>query len=214
MKKRFCFILLLMSCSISLCFMSSTYSRYVADTTSNIDILFAKWQILVNSTDVTSGNSSQISFVPTIENNDYVADGTIAPTSKGYFDIIINPVNVDVSFSYTVNLDIDNEDIPDLMITKYAILNSDYVDGDDIEYLSLNNGMITNDLIFDNSIDNFSFEEFTIRVYFEWYDGSDEVMNDSDDSTIGNLAANDDISFTINADINFEQIINEENLGD
>ena len=72
MKKRICFALLLMSCSLCLCFMSSTYSRYVAQTVGNIDILFAKWQILINTQDITDQNNSTITITPTIESDENV----------------------------------------------------------------------------------------------------------------------------------------------
>ena len=210
MKKRICFMLLLMSCSLCLCLMSSTYSRYVAGTTGNIDILFAKWQILVNTQDITDQNNSNISITPTIEPDENVKENTIAPTSKGYFDIDINPTNVDVSFRYTVDLEIDNEEIPDLMITKYTILPNDYEEGDTIEYTTLQENTITNELLFDNETEDFSFEPFTIRIYFEWYEGEDEQMNDEADTEIGTASTEDDLSFTINANISFEQIIETE----
>ncbi len=210
MKKRICFMLLLMSCSLCLCFMSSTYSRYVAGTTGNIDILFAKWQILINNQDITDQNSSNISITPTIEQNENIKENTVAPTSKGYFDINIDPSNADVSFQYTVDLEIDNEEIPDLMITKYAILPADYEEGDTIEYTTLQTNTITNQLIYDNETENFSFDPFTMRIYFEWYEGEEEQMDDEDDTEIGISAAEDELSFTINANISFEQIIESE----
>ena len=210
MKKRICFVLLLMSCSLCLCFMSSTYSRYVAGTTGNIDILFAKWQILINDQDITSENTSNISITPTIEQNENVKENTIAPTSKGYFDIDIDPTNVDVSFKYTINLNINNEEIPDLMITKYTILPNDYEEGDTIEYTTLQENIITNNLIYDNETENFNFDPFTVRIYFEWYEGEEEQMNDEADTEIGTKAIKEDLSFTINANISFEQIIESE----
>lgn len=215
MKKRICFVLLLMSCSLCLCFMSSTYSRYVAGTTGNIDILFAKWQILVNNEDITDANVSSITITPTIEEDENVKVDTIAPTSKGYFDIDVNPTNVDVSFRYTIDLDIDNEDIPDLMITKYAILPSDYEEGDTIEYTTLQEPTITDDLLYDNETDNFAFDSFTIRIYFEWYEGEDEVMDDEADTVFGIAAAEaaeneEELSFTITASMTFEQITESE----
>ena len=209
MKRRISFILLLVSCSLCLSFMSSTYSRYVAGTTGNIDILFAKWQILVDNTEIVNQNNSSISFTPVIETNENVKSNTIAPTSKGYFDVDINPENVDVSFRYQIDLAIDNEDIPDLMITKYAILDSNYQEGDVIEYTTLSSNTITNDLLFDNTVDNFQFNPFTVRIYFEWYDGENEEMDDEADSLIGAAAAEDDITFTIDANISFEQIIED-----
>ena len=210
MKKRICFMLLLMSCSLCLCFMSSTYSRYVAGTTGNIDILFAKWQILINTQDITDQNNSTLTITPTIEANENVKENTVAPTSKGYFDIDIDPTNVDVSFRYTIDLEIDNEEIPDLMITKYTILPDDYEEGDTIEYTTLQESTITNELIYDNQAENFSFDPFTIRIYFEWYEGEDEQMDDETDTEIGTSAAEEELSFTINANISFEQIIETE----
>ena len=207
MRRRISFILLLISCSLCLSFMSSTYSRYVAGTTGNIDILFAKWQILVDNTEIVNQNNSSISFTPVIETSSNVRNNTVAPTSKGYFDIDINPENVDVSFSYQIDLSIDNEDIPDLMITKYAILDSNYQEGDVIEYTTLSTNTITDSLLFDNTTQNFSFDPFTVRIYFEWFDGEDEVMDDDADALIGAEAANDDITFTIDANISFEQIL-------
>jgi hypothetical protein len=190
--------------------MSSTYSRYVAGTTGNIDILFAKWQILINDQDITSENTSNISITPTIEQNENVKENTIAPTSKGYFDIDIDPTNVDVSFKYTINLNINNEEIPDLMITKYTILPNDYEEGDTIEYTTLQENIITNNLIYDNETENFNFDPFTVRIYFEWYEGEEEQMNDEADTEIGTKAIEEDLSFTINANISFEQIIESE----
>lgn len=206
MLKKLRFILFFISLSICLCLMSSTYSRYVASTTGNIDVLFAKWQILVNETDVTNNSSSNISFVPTIEANTNVKENTIAPSSKGYFDIDINPTNVDVSFKYTINLGIENENMPDLMITKYAIIPDTYIEGDPLDIINLQNNSITNTLNFDNNTQNFQFKPFTIRVYFEWYEGENEVMTDEDDSQVGSTAATENTAFKMNANITFEQV--------
>lgn len=207
MKRRLCLLLLLVSASVSLCFISSTYSRYVAGTEGNIDMLFAKWQILVNENDITAQNSSNITFNPVIEPSQNIKDNTIAPTSKGYFDIDIDPSNVEVSFRYLITLSMDNEDMPDLMITKYAYLPSNYQDGDALEYITTNTNTITDDLIYDNNGDGF--EAFTIRVFFEWYDGEDETMNDAADSEVGEAAAINDTTLTINATLSFEQIVDE-----
>jgi len=186
--------------------MSSTYSRYVADATSNIEVLFAKWQILVNQTDITSNTSSTISFVPIIEENNYVESNTVAPSSKGYFDIVVDPSNVGVSFKYTINLAVANENMPDLMITKYSILPSNYVEGDPLEVTNLTNNTITNTLNFDKNTTSFKFKPFTIRVYFEWYEGTDEKMNDSQDTAVGKAAATENTKFQMTANINFEQV--------
>lgn len=206
MLKNVRFILLFISLSICLCLMSSTYSRYVADATGNIDVLFAKWQILVNTTDITSSSASSITFAPIIEESEHVAANVIAPSSKGYFDIDIDPTNVDVSFKYTINLAVVNENVPDLMISKYAIFDETYIEGDPLELTSIENNLITNTLNYNKTIELFKFEPFTIRVYFEWFEGENELMNDEDDTEVGNLAAVESTTFTMSANISFEQI--------
>lgn len=206
MAKKLRIIILFISLSLSLGLMSNTYSRYIANTTGNLEVLFAKWQILVNSTDISDGSTSTITLVPVIAENENVAANTVAPSSEGYFDIEINPTNVDVSFDYSISLAFENENVPDLVITKYSIIDDLGVEG---TINTLSNNVISNTLNYDNSIENFSFKTFTVRVYFEWYEGENEVMTDTDDTLIGENAANGvDESFKINASISFEQKIN------
>ena len=89
MSKRIRIILILLTLSVTLSFMSHTYSRYVVDTTGNVELSFARWQILVNDTDITEGTTNNIEITPVVEKNDNVKENTLAPSSKGYFDILI-----------------------------------------------------------------------------------------------------------------------------
>ena len=203
MLKKFKVLIVIASLAITLSLMSNTYSRYIASSDGNVEIEFAKWQLLVNNTDITTNSSSNISFEPTIESNANVANNKVAPSSTGYFDVEIDPTNVDVSFKYTINLDIQNENIPDLLITKYAIIPNDYLEGDSLKFENISDNLITNTLTYNQN----TFEKFTIRIYFQWIEGENESMNDTDDTIIGNNAAIEDSTFTINANIQFEQII-------
>ena len=205
MIKKIKILLVIASLALTLSLMSNTYSRYVAGATGNLDMVFAKWQILVNDTDITGNNSSAINLVPVIDENANVATNKIAPSTKGHFDIVIDPSNVDLSFDYAINLSVTNDDMPDLMITKYAILDEDYIDSDEITTTPIDNNMINGSLDYNNEVENFAFEPFTIRVYFEWYEGVDEQMTDEDDTAIGNKAATEDIPLEITATINFNQ---------
>ena len=126
MTKRIKIILILLILSVTLSFMSHTYSRYVVDTTSNIEVSFAKWQVLVNETDITDGTTTNLEITPVIEESSNVKANTIAPSSKGYFDIAINPTNIEMSFDYKLTLKLLNETMPDILISKYAILNDTY----------------------------------------------------------------------------------------
>ena len=100
MRKKLKIIMLLIMVSFTLCIMSSTYSRYVADTNGDIEALFSKWQILVNNNDITSNSNTSFKLIPIIDENENVKANTLAPSSTGYFDIEIDPSLVDVSFDY------------------------------------------------------------------------------------------------------------------
>ena len=196
-----------------LCFMSNTYSRYVADTTGNLKIAFAQWQILVNNDDITNNTTSSVVLNPIINENEYVESNKLAPSSSGYFDISIDPTNVDVAFNYEITLKVLNENIPDLMISKYAILNKDYEEGNTITYNNIENNKIQGSLDLDkiasgtDEIIESNFEPFIIRVIFDWYEGESEQMNDKEDTLIA--TSTDDNQLEISAEIKFEQKLKE-----
>lgn len=206
MNKRIKIILILLTLSVTLSFMSDTYSRYVVDTTSNLELSFAKWQILVNEQDITSGTTSKLEITPVIETSDNVKSNTIAPSSKGYFDILVNPSNVEVSFDYIVNIKLLNEDLPDILFSKYAILDEAYEEGvTQVTTQDIENNEIKGTLIYDNETENFSFKAFTIRIYFEWFEGDTETMDDEKDTSIGLDAATNNTKLQIETSIRFEQ---------
>ena len=208
MNKRIKIILILLTLSVTLSFMSDTYSRYVVSTPSNIELSFASWQILVNNKDITDGTTSSLEITPVIEASDNVKDNKIAPSSKGYFDILVNPTEVEMSFDYTVNVKVLNENLPDILISKYAILDNNYEEGKTtITKQDIVDNEIKGSLTYDNETENFKFEEFTIRVYFEWYEGENESMNDEQDTEVAIDVNKNDTKLQIEATIKFEQKI-------
>ena len=56
------------------------------------------------------------------------------------------------------------------------------------------------------SDETFKFKPFTIRVYFEWFDGENSTMSDDVDTLVG--TSTDITSLQIRANIKFEQNIN------
>ena len=80
-----------------------------------------------------------------------------------------------------------------------------YIDGDEINTTNVEDNKISGELNFDNKITDFKFESFTIRVYFEWYEGENEKMNDQSDTNIGKDAALNDTNLLIQATIDFKQ---------
>ena len=209
MNLRIKILVALVPFCLFLCFISNTYSRYVADTTGNLKMSFAQWQILVNNEDITNNSSSSVILTPIIDENKNVKSNKIAPSSSGYFDISIDPSNVDVAFNYSITLNVVNENIPDLIITKYAILNNDNTENDLINYKNIENNLIQGSLDIENvvtdndEIKNSNFKPFIVRICFEWYEGKNENMNDEADTLVGIDAKNNILE--INAQIKFEQ---------
>ena len=211
MKTRIKIMLVFMSLALTVSLMSNTYSRYVADTTGSLEVQFAKWKILVNENDITSGNVSSIELTPVVDENENVAQNKLAPSSKGYFDIEIDPTDVEVSFDYEISLEVLNENIPDLLVTKYSLIKGDTdLDKDTIEMNDIVDNVISGTFRYKNvasgSDEVFAFEPFTIRVYFEWVDNEEvSTMSDEADTQIGLNAEN--YTLQIKANIKFEQNI-------
>lgn len=188
MKTRFKILICIIVLAFSLSIISTTYSRYAADANGNVAVDFAKWQILINGEDITSGNVRSLNITPNIIENKNVAAGKLAPSSLGYYDIEIDATNVETSFD--LHLTLDSEDMADLKIKSYTI--------DDGEEITIE----------DNKIDeSFDYEDgfgvITIRIYFEWYDTLEEEMDDDEDSSYA--ASHDSVVITTN--LSFEQKI-------
>lgn len=129
---------------------------------------------------------------PVVIENEHVAANTFAPSSKGYFDIAVDPTNVNVSFGYNISLEVLNKDMPDLMITQYSFLDKTGVEGEKKDIDNTNNV----DGLIENAIDEQvlynkekPFEPFTVRIYFEWFEGEGEKQDDAADTVIGMNAA-------------------------
>lgn len=190
MKRRIKILIAFVALAFSLSIISTTYSRYVADANGDVALTFAKWQILVNDADITSGNVESIDITPTIVENENVASGKLAPSSLGYYDIELDVSNVETSFDMHITL--DNEDMADLRITSYSI--------DDGEEIEIEDGQIDESFDYDEDL-----ETINIRIYFEWYDvddGDSEMDNEDDTEFVSN---NEEITITTN--LSFEQRI-------
>lgn len=195
MKSKFKILIIFITLAFSLSIMSNTYSRYVADASEGVELTFAKWQILVNNDDITNGEDHTTLITPTILENENVASNKLAPASVGYYDIQIDPTNVETSFNYSVEI-LNTTDMPDLVITKYQVINE--VNEQVSEY-EINNNYIEGSL--DYSIEGF--KPFTLRIYFEWYDEDDNIMSDEEDTLLSQQE-----SITIATNISFEQKLN------
>lgn len=203
-------ILIFLICIITLVStVNTTYARYVSVSEGVVSTNLARWQIFVNSKNVTENYGSSITFTPIIEQNKHVAANKIAPSSKGYFDIAIDPTNVDVSFTYDINFSVPEDSIiSDIKVTDYALVEGNEITEEtDITKINLDSNTLSNNMLYDNAK---PFTPFVIRVYFAWLDDDNSTMNDETDSTVGNMIANGElVNFEIGVNINFKQYIEE-----
>ena len=175
-KKYILLILSLVSLYTTLCLASETYAKYVSSATSNSSTSIARWRILVNNDDITVGATSTSLITPIFPGNDDIRSDVLAPNAEGYFDLVLDASNVDVSFQYSITIaPNENSPVTELVATKYAINGSEpinFVDGEDT--LSGNVDLSDIDRI------------INIRVYIKWDDSLDLMTNSQDtDATVG-----------------------------
>lgn len=159
-----------------------TYAKYTSSANANTNITISRWNILVNDQDIKNSSNFTNTIKPTFEENENIASGVIAPTSKGYFDIIIDGTKTDVSFQYNINLALSNlNTVSDLKLTNYKV-------NDDTTLHQIENNVISNQVLYnsDNKIIKY-------RIFVEWIDGETETMNNEADTeaTINGIAAYD-----------------------
>ncbi len=180
LNKKIIFFLALMSLFYCVSLMQETYAKYISSAGANTNLTIARWNILVNSTDIVNNSSFSSSILPTFEGTTYIRNGVIAPTAEGYFDIIINGTDTDVSLTYTISLDQGaTNTVDDLEIVKYVYNNVEYsVNGD-----------ITGNILYNDAN-----KSRTIRVYVRCKDDPvTETMDNEDDTaaTVNGVASID-----------------------
>lgn len=191
MNQKIKFIIACLSLLICIFVIQDTYAKYINVAEGNANLNIARWRILVNTQDIRNNPEITNVITPTLMPNAHIAPNVIAPTSQGYFDLIIDSSAADVSFSYNIETTVhENSCVNDLVITGYS-----YDGGQTIS--ASNNSTITNNIIY-----NISPTTTSIRVYIKWYDGENEIMNNADDANATLATCN----AMLNVSISFVQI--------
>ena len=192
MKKK---VILLVVLSILLClfFVQESFAKYITEANETANMSIARWKILVNNEDIRDENTVNAVINPVLPGNDNIAENIIAPTSEGYFDLVIDAREADVSFKYKITLSV-NEDssVRDLVATKYVIN-----DGEEIA-LDSSNQVIENTVLHRDNTGTIN-----IRVYIVWNDGDGASMDNSED-TSATISSN---SAMMNVSLNFTQVV-------
>lgn len=191
-KRHFVFILAFLSFVLCIFFIQESYAKYLTSTSEKASMNVARWRILVNNKDIREGSTANAVIVPVFDGNENIASGIIAPTSEGYFDLVIDATEADVSFKYDINFSVnDDSSVTDLVATKYSINNGNTIN------LDRDNQSISNN-VFHN--DNKS--PINIRVYVLWDDGENSSMDNAADTE----ATKNGKSAKMNVNLSFIQI--------
>ena len=175
---------------------TDTYSKYLTEASGTTDIAIARWRILVNGQDIRNNADLSQVISPTIYQNNHIASNVIAPRSTGYFDLVIDCRDADVSFEYEIDIS-PNEDssVTDLVATGYSI--------DGGSTVSMDRGdTISNQVLLSSHTQTIS-----IRVYIEWDDTSNDATMDNEDDTAATKSGDDAL---LDVNLSFIQL-NENN---
>ena len=159
----------------------ATFSRYTNAAEGEAKASIAKWQITVNGESVTTNSTlnNKIDLVYANQTN-----GIILPGETGYFDVVLNPAETEVSIQYTIEIDLSN--MPSgMQLTGYS-LNS----GETIAFPTDNTLIGELRLRNNQKLDNSDIQ--TYRVYWQWT-GSSSVTASS--------------NYFVNANVDVKQII-------
>lgn len=162
--KRLLFITLISLVSFFL--VQVTYAKYRKYAQGLVNNNIAKWNIKVNNEDIRNKTTLTSRISPIFEGDTYTKPGVIAPGTNGYFDVVIDATNSDVSFDYEIEVNkSDNNTINDLLITGFS-----KVEG---QVISNTNNTITGSIVHNTA-------SSTIRVFIEWDDLNGTMNNQSD----------------------------------
>lgn len=188
--------LILAICALILCItqIQQTYAKYLDTKEGDTDFTIAKWKILVNQQDITEASTMSSLINPVYIENEHMKEGVIAPGREGYFDLVIDSSNTEVSFRYDISVtSSENSSVNDLIITGYSLNDSEIIPVSD----QLNN--LSNVIYYTDTS-----KENKIRIYFKWRDGTGENMNNEADTN----ASIQGVNAKLKANITFTQITN------
>ena len=193
-NKKILFFIALCIFFIVFYIISNTFAKYLSSANSSANIAIAKWNIKVNNISIKDNTDISSTIIPVFPGNENISNNVIAPTAEGYFDLVIDINDVDVSFKYTITSIVDESSpVKDFSITGYSIDN-----GPKIEFGANEEKVITETILLNSNISNRN-----IRIYIKWIDDDSQTMNNAED-TLATVSGNPAVFDVI---INFSQIV-------
>lgn len=197
-KRLYRFILLSIAVGLiiaTLFILNDTYAKYLSKAKALGQMSIAKWNIKVNDIDIRSNTDISQTIQPVLPGNEYIRANILAPTATGYFDLNLNFIDVDVAFSYEINIaSHENNVVKDLIVTGYSLDNNE-------EVLPVTNNVIKETIPLDSSI-----KQRAVRVYFKWNDDESAIMNNMEDT---NTTLDENSKALLDVSLHFSQVTSE-----
>ena len=172
LKRKAFLLIAFISMFNCLSLIQNTYAKYSSDVDTSTNISIAKWNILVNNKDIKNSSDFSNSVVAVFTGNDNINDGVIAPTAEGYFDIVVNTSNVDVSYKMDMSINVSNDSaVKDLIITGYTVNNGPLTSLNTSSY-NLSSSVSHSETV----------RIYTYRFYVKWDDSESSTMNNEEDT--------------------------------
>lgn len=166
-------LLCIISLLISFLSIKNTFAKYYERVNTNYGINIKRWMIEVNDADIIEENDFSDIITPIYVENAHANQDVIVPAGQIYFDIEIDYTNVDVSFLVDFQIEPIGavaDQLSDLQFLKVVTVDENDVETEDALPYSIE---VTG---------NEEEKVVNLRIYFEWYDGQDENMNDEEDT--------------------------------
>lgn len=174
-----------------------TYALFETNKPVAVSSDLAKWNIKVNNTMVTGNATSQNTFaIGSInwQSGGHVRPGKAAPGSNGSFEIEIDPTDTQVSFVYTLHIDLTGLDNDEFVISSVSETNgNEFIRTDENTYV----GIAYLD-------DNMQGEKYNILVNLTWYN------NDNNNEADYELGSRADVEVNVPVEIEITQYIGTE----
>ncbi len=171
---------------------SSSFGLFESNQNIVVNSDIGKWEITVNDTAVNSSTTFDVTNV-SVSGEENVEENLFAPGTSGYFDVVINPNDTDVSIRYDLTY---RDDM--IQNRNIYISNVEVVEGEDVIQTGEKTyaGVISLQDILDD-------EQVVIRFYIVW-------RNEDTNNDVDSLYGSNSMQFEIPITINFIQYTGEE----
>lgn len=162
------------------------YARYASNATSTMAAQVAPWKVSINNNDIVSTNTFTLADVDW-EEDEYIADGYIAPGREGTLNIEIDPTGSKVAMRYKLEIDESNITNDSIIISSVTASTGDVTKESDGVYT----GTIPLDEVTSNT-------KKVLTVTITW-NNPETTTTDKNDTSTGTTATDFEIPIKLTA---------------